>query len=74
MKESNPTGRRYDREFKQNAVELVRTGRTVSRVVRDLGVSTWALGRGVQAASGGQSQSEPKLPQKRCVCGGKAAS
>ena len=60
MKESNATGRRYDREFKQNAVELVRAGRTVSRVARDLGVSTWSLGRWVQAANGGQAQSEPK--------------
>ena len=60
MKESNATGRRYDREFKQNAVELVRAGRTVSRVARDLGVSTWSLGRWVQAANGDQAQSESK--------------
>ena len=60
MKESNATGRRYDREFKQNAVELVRAGRTVSRVARDLGVSMWSLGRWVQAANAGQAQSEPK--------------
>ena len=39
---------------------LVRAGRTVSRVARDLGVSTWSLGRWVQAASSGQTQSEPK--------------
>ena len=60
MKENNATGRRYDREFKENAVALVRAGRTVSRVARDLGVSTWSLGRWVQAANGGQAQSEPK--------------
>ena len=60
MKENNATGRRYDRDFKQNAVELVRAGRTVSRVARDLGVSTWSLGRWVRAANGGQAQSEPK--------------
>ena len=60
MKENSTTGRRYDREFKQNAVEWVRAGRTVSRVARDLGVSTWSLGRWVQAANGGQAQSEPK--------------
>ena len=60
MEESNATGRRYDREFKENAVELVRAGRTVSRVARDLGVSTWSLGRWVQAANGGQAQNEPK--------------
>ena len=60
MKENSATGRRYDREFKQNAVELVRAGRTVSRVARDLGVSTWSLGRWVQGAHGGQAQSESK--------------
>ncbi len=60
MKENSATGRRYDREFKQNAVELVRAGRTVSRVARDLGVSTWSLGRWVQAANAGQAQSESK--------------
>ena len=73
MKESNATGRRYDREFKQNAVELVRAGRTVSRVARDLGVSTWSLGRWVQAANGGQAQSEPKpllpRPTSSASCG-----
>ena len=60
MKENNATGRRDDREFKQNAVELVRAGRTVSRVARDLGVSTWSLGRWGQAANAGQAQNEPK--------------
>ena len=60
MTENHATGRRDDREFKQNAVELVRAGRTVSRVARDLGVSTWSLGRWVQAANGGHPQSEPK--------------
>ena len=59
-KKNNATGRRYDREFKQNAVELVRAGRTVSRVARDLGVSTWSLGRWVQGRQRGQAQSEPK--------------
>ena len=31
--------RRYDREFKQNAVTLVRKGRSQGEVSRDLGVS-----------------------------------
>ena len=44
MKENSTTGRRYDREFKQNAVEWVRAGRAVSRVARDLGVSTLVVG------------------------------
>ena len=70
MKESNATGRRYDREFKQNAVELVRAGRTMSRVARELGVSTWSLGRWVQAANGGQAQSEPKPSLSRLMSSG----
>ena len=59
MKENHSTGRRYDREFKDNAVALVRAGRTISAVARDLGVSTWSLARWVQAANGGQTQREP---------------
>ena len=39
---SNRSGRRYDREFKNNAVALVRGGRTITEVARDLGVSTTA--------------------------------
>jgi transposase-like protein len=37
----NSSGRRYDREFKHNAVALVRGGRTITEVARDLGVSKW---------------------------------
>ena len=29
--------RRYDREFKESAVELIQTGRTITEVARDLG-------------------------------------
>ena len=54
------TGRRYDREFKNSAVALVRSGRTISEVARDLGVSKWSLGRWVEQAKGGQTLSEPK--------------
>ena len=60
MKENNGCGRRYDREFKENAVALVRGGRSISQVARDLGVSQWSVGRWVQAAEGGRAQSEPK--------------
>jgi len=54
------TGRRYDREFKNNAVALVGSGRTVADVARDLGVSKWSLGRWVEQAKAGQALSEPK--------------
>ena len=59
MNEKSASGRRYDCEFKEDAVALVRAGRTVSSVARDLGVTTWSLGRWVQAANGGQAQREP---------------
>ena len=39
---------------------LVRGGKSISQVARDLGVSQWSLGRWVAAANGGQIQSEPK--------------
>lgn len=42
---STRSGRRYDRKFKQNAVALVRSGRSITKVARDLGVSQWSLGR-----------------------------
>ena len=60
MQKNEACGRRYDREFKDNAVGLVRGGRSISQVSRDLGVSQWSVGRWVQAANGGQAQREPK--------------
>jgi len=60
MNNSNRTGRRYDREFKNNAVALVRSGRTVTEVARDLGVSKWSLGRWVEQAKTGETLREPK--------------
>jgi transposase-like protein len=59
MNNSN-SGRRYDREFKDNAVALVRDGRTSSAVARDLGVSTWSLRQWVKQAKNGQALGEPK--------------
>ena len=57
---SKRSGRRYDREFKSNAVALVRGGRTITEVGRDLGVSKWSLGHWVRRAEDGQMLSEPK--------------
>jgi transposase len=54
------TERRYNRESENNAVALVRSGRTVTDVARDLGVSKWSLGRWVEQARTGQALSEPK--------------
>ena len=53
-------GRRYDREFKENAVALVRSGRSIQSVARDLGVTTWSLGRWVRGVNLGQPLQEPK--------------
>ena len=57
---SKRSGRRYDREFKSNAVALVRGGRTITEVGRDLGVSKWSLGHWVGRAEEGEMLSEPK--------------
>ena len=53
------SGRRYDREFKDNAVALVRSGRTISEVARDLGVSRWSLGAWSRQSQRGQTLGEP---------------
>ncbi len=52
--------RRYDAEFKGNAVALVKSGRSISEVARDLGCSTWSLGRWCYAAEHGQALSQSK--------------
>lgn len=46
------SGRRYDRECKENAVALVRSGRSATEVARHLGVSTWSLNRWVALTRG----------------------
>ena len=56
---TNKSGRRYDREFRENAVALVNSGRTITEVARDLGVSSWSLGHWVALARSGSAQSEP---------------
>ena len=57
---SSKYARRYDREYKQNAVALIENGRSVSEVARDLGVSHWSLSRWVKDPQRGQNLSEPK--------------
>jgi transposase len=43
MEQNSKRGRRYDADFKENAVALVQSGRKLVEVARDLGVSTWSL-------------------------------
>jgi transposase-like protein len=50
------SGRRYDREFKNNAFVLVRGGRTITEVAGDLGVSKWSMGHWVGRRSGPGAQ------------------
>lgn len=60
--QSNSTkfARRYDREFKENAVALIQSGRSITEVSRDLGVSHWSLSRWLKDAQRGQVLSEPR--------------
>lgn len=37
------SGRRYDAEFKENAVHLVKAGRSFQEVADDLGISSWSI-------------------------------
>lgn len=57
---SSKFARRYDREFKENAVALIQSGRSISELSRDLGVSTWSLRHWLKESRSGQSLSEPK--------------
>ena len=59
MNDNKTCGRRYDREFKQNAVALVFDGRSPVEVSRDLGVSIWSLRQWIKKAKAGQAPTEP---------------
>lgn len=60
MEPQSKFARRYDAEFKQNAVALVQSGRSIAEVCRDLGCSHWSLSRWVGAARNGTAQTQPK--------------
>ena len=68
--QSNSTkfARRYDREFKQNAVALIQSGRSITEVSRDLGVSHWSLSRWLKDAQCGLSFSV-RVRYGRCRSG-----
>ncbi len=46
--------------LKKNAVTLVQSGRTITEVARDLGVSHWSLNRWVKDAEAGKILSQPR--------------
>ena len=49
----NKHGRRYDQQFKEDAVALVHSGKELVQVARDLGVSVWSLRYWVKQAQAG---------------------
>ncbi len=63
MQDNRKFARRYDREFKFNAVALVQSGRPIPEVARDLGVSIWSLRRWVELNNAGQAAKEPATLQ-----------
>ena len=57
---SSKFSRRYDREFKENAVALIQSGRSITEVSRDLGVSDWSLRQWLKSIEGAQVLNESK--------------
>jgi transposase len=61
MQDNKRFARRYDREFKRDAVALVQSGRSIKEVARDLGVSGWPLRHWVRLDKEGQPLKEPAI-------------
>jgi len=57
---SSKFSRRYDREFKENAVALIQSGRSITEVSRELGVSGWSLRHWLKTIEGAQTLNESK--------------
>ena len=55
--------RRFDRQFKEDAVALVRRGRPQAEVARDLGVSSGVLSTWVQQVAAGRVLTEARALQ-----------
>jgi transposase len=69
-KSESKRGRRYDLEFKQNAIGLVQAGHPIKAAARDLGISTWSLREWIkrQQAGGGLPQPQTlatETPEQR---------
>ena len=60
METKSKFARRYDAEFKRNAVALVQSGRSLGEVCRDLGCPSWSLGRWVAIEKCAGALAEPK--------------
>ena len=61
---TSKSGRRYDKQFKQDAVALVQGGREIVEVARDLGVSVWCLRYWVKRAQEGPLTEARTLAQE----------
>ena len=59
--EHGKSGRRYDKQFKADAVALVKSGRTTVEVARDLGVSVWSVRYWIKQAQQGALSESKKL-------------
>ena len=57
MIDRSKCGKRYDAQFKQDAVALVQKGRPYTKVAAELGISTSALKRWLEEAQAGPLES-----------------
>lgn len=62
---SSPQAKRFSTEFQQEAVRILEAGRSATQLSRELGVSTWSLGRwrkrhGMGGAGAGPLGRSPK--------------
>ena len=65
MNEKKQMARRYDREFKENAVALVQSGRTISGVARDFGGDDLVAGALGATRQGGRRAARAGHPGRR---------
>jgi transposase len=61
---TSKSGRRYDKQFKEDAVALVRGWLEIVEVARDLGVSVWSLRYWVKQAQAGVLNEAKTLAQE----------
>jgi transposase len=59
MQNNTKATRRYDSDFKRDAVALVQSGRSINEVARDLGVSGWSLRHWIRLDKRGEGLKEP---------------
>jgi transposase-like protein len=64
MEPKGKSGRRYDAEFKRNAVALVESGRAIAEVAGDLGVTSWSLREWIQRQRAGTLGQPKTLAQE----------